>query len=526
MPTLYYISLRLSQLSWPAVECRSRMPADEPPSETLAVKPGDLIAGKYRVERLLAAGGMGSVVKARHEVLHQDVAIKLMRRDLADSDMARKRFLREARAAAKIASDYVARVTDVDVLPDGTPLMVMEFLEGEELHDIMKRERRLPVTRAVDLMVQALFGLSAAHDLGVVHRDLKPSNLFVTKTSSGKRRVKLLDFGISKVLEAAASEGLRAGANTGIHSSLGTPRYMSPEQIRSAKDVDERTDLWSVGLILYQTVTGTFPFKGDTLGEVLSDVMTVTVPRMSSIAPEVPGELSDVVDRCLQRDRDDRYNSARELMQALAPFASARIQASLAPASTRNPPPDVEIPPSLSGPTLRLDEDSQATVIDTGEDTEVSPPEAPASPAADAPTTPTPQATANTMTIEDTWTDRSGRLWLFGGLGILAIALVGGASVVLSPEPAAPSEPAEPSGEKPDASASEASPPIRTATAAPAASPSSPASAVPEPGTSDTARPGASAPPTRLPPPPAAPPPSSPTPPPEPEDDDIFGERE
>jgi len=493
------------------------MSADDASPDSIAVKPGDLIAGKYRVQRVLASGGMGSVLKATHEVLHQDVAIKLMRQRLAGSDMARRRFLREARAAAKISSDYVARVTDVDVLPDGTPLMVMEFLEGEELHAIMRRKPRLPVTEAVDYVVQALVGLQAAHDIGVVHRDLKPSNLFVTEGPRGQKRVKLLDFGISKVLEEAASEGLRAGASTGSHTSLGTPRYMSPEQIRSAKDVDERTDLWSAGLILYQAVTGSFPFEGDTAGEVLANVMTVPVPKMSSTAPDVPAALSAVVERCLMRDRNERYRSARELIKALAPFASKRVSASLIAFETARPP--VPDPPADrevgAGGTLRT-EDDMVTVVSTGADTVVSPAEASAD--ASAENASKPNVTAATMTIEDTWTAKSGRLWVVAGLAVLAAGLVAGASWLFAPKSASTggpleTEPAVPAPEHPSplpVTESETEPEIAPAAAA---SPDLAASS------SATAR-------TRVPPPslPRAPPASTPSSP--ATNDDVLRDRE
>jgi len=440
---------------------------DDAPPSSHAVKPGDIIAGKYRVERVLASGGMGSVVKARHEVLHQDVAIKLMHQSLAGSDMARRRFLREARAAAKISSDYVARVTDVDVLPNGTPLMVMEFLDGEELHAIMRRNVRLPVKEAVDYVVQALVGLQAAHDIGVVHRDLKPSNLFVTEGPGGQKRVKLLDFGISKVLEEAASEALRAGASTGAHTSLGTPRYMSPEQIRSAKDVDERTDLWSAGLILYQAVTGSFPFEGDTAGEVLANVMTVSVPKLSAMTPDAPAGLSEVVDRCLMRDRDDRYASAQHLIKALAPFASKRIQASLASFDTARPSASARPPsrPASGGGTIPT-EDATKTAISTGADTVLSPEE----PSPDEPSpddAQKPGLTATDMTIEDTWTAKGGRLWAVAGLLALGVCIVAVASWLSSPAPV-------PASAQPSATGAAEVPTAPTTPTAPTVAPTAP----------------------------------------------------
>lgn len=292
------------------------------------LEPGTVIQGKYRVERLLAEGGMGAVYKARHEVLGQDVAIKFMHAEIAQNEVASQRFLREARAAAAIQSDYVARVTDVDVLEDGTPFMVMEFLKGRDLDELLTRSGTLGVTRATDLIMQALAGVRAAHELGVVHRDLKPSNLFLTTVGSTDR-VKVLDFGISKVLEDAGSEGLKAGATTGMHATLGTPRYMSPEQIRSSKDVDARTDVWAMGLILYEALTGAFPFEGETAGEILAKVVADPIAPITQLRPNVPLELADVIHRCLERDRDKRFSTTKEMMVALAPFASKRIVASV-----------------------------------------------------------------------------------------------------------------------------------------------------------------------------------------------------
>ncbi len=228
------------------------MSVDEDLAAALPVKVGDVIAGKYRVDALLAAGGMGAVFKAHHEILDKGVAIKLMRPELATHKQIAQRFLREARAAAKITSDYVARVADVDLLDAKTPYMVMDLLVGDDLCTIMETTPRLPIAQAVDYAIEALFGLEAAHARGVVHRDLKPSNLFVEKLDGGGRRVKVLDFGISKVLGSDGDEGMKAGATTGAGQLLGTPRYMSPEQVASAKNVDNRTDLWSLGMILYE----------------------------------------------------------------------------------------------------------------------------------------------------------------------------------------------------------------------------------------------------------------------------------
>ncbi len=295
--------------------------------ETLSLPPGTLIAKKYRVEKLLAAGGMGAVLRAHHEALDQPVAIKVMRPELADRREAAQRFMREARAAAKIASDYVARVTDVDTLPDDTPFMVMEYLDGRDLDALLEEHKRLPIAQAVDFAIQALAGVEAAHALGVVHRDLKPSNLFLVERPGAPPRIKILDFGISKVVDDTADRGLKAGATTSAGAMLGTPRYMSPEQVASAKSVDARTDIWAMGLILYEMLTGSYPFTGDNSGEILAAILNAPPAPLRELRPDAPPELDDAVARALAKRRDERFSSAREMMKALAPFASKRVQA-------------------------------------------------------------------------------------------------------------------------------------------------------------------------------------------------------
>ncbi len=294
----------------------------------LGLDPDAMIANKYRVERMLAVGGMGAIVKAHHEVLDHPVAIKLMKPEFAKEKEASQRFLREARAAAKIRSECVARVTDVDLF-NGVPYMVMEFLEGRDLEAVIEEGERVPIRDAVDYVLQALDGLGAAHALGVVHRDLKPSNLFLTKNRKGHPIVKVLDFGISKIVgNEPQSDGLYAGAVTGDGSLLGTPRYMSPEQIRSSRHVDRRTDIWAVGLILYELLAR-YPFEEEGAVELLTEIMTTTEPPIRSLRPEVPERLAETVHACLVKSRDDRMPDARTVLLALAPFASRRVRATL-----------------------------------------------------------------------------------------------------------------------------------------------------------------------------------------------------
>jgi serine/threonine-protein kinase len=291
------------------------------------VQVGDIVADKYRVEQLLAAGGMGLVVAARHETLGQAVAIKFL---LGEGDIESKaeRFLREARAAARIESPRVCRVFDVGTLPSGVPFMVMEHITGHDLAQELKARGPMPVAEAVDVMLQALEGLAEAHSVGIVHRDLKPSNLFLSIKPGRPREMKILDFGISKLAPNALAEDTEEDL-TGTAAMLGSPRYMSPEQIKSAKHVDARTDIWSMGVILYQLLDGKSPFSGTTMGETISKVLLHEPPPITSLRADVPPGLAQIIGRCLQRNRDQRYSNVAELALALGPFGTSAATSSV-----------------------------------------------------------------------------------------------------------------------------------------------------------------------------------------------------
>ncbi len=304
---------------------------------TTPVSPGDVIAGKYRVERVLGAGGMGVVVEARHLQLYTKVAIKFLLPTNLEKRDAMARFAREARAAARLKSEHVARVLDVGTLESGAPYMVMEYLVGSELSTWLRQRGALPVEDAVEILLQIAEALAEAHASGIVHRDLKPTNLFIVERRDGGAHVKVLDFGISKMAE----EGVDATQTATI---LGSPLYMSPEQMRSAKAVDPRSDIWSLGVIFFEMLTGERPFEGDTLTELILKV-TSEVPRpVRRLRPELPAAVAAVISRCLEKDRRNRFQSVTELAVALEPFApysfvtSSRPVTSLVP-SGPNPPP-------------------------------------------------------------------------------------------------------------------------------------------------------------------------------------------
>lgn len=292
------------------------------PSEASPVEMGDILADKYRVERVLGQGGMGVVVAATHVNLEELRALKFMLPKVSADSEAVGRFLREARAAARLKSDYVATIHDIGRLTDGAPYMVMEYLEGDDLEAVLKREGKLPIAEAVDHTVQTLAGLAEAHAVGIVHRDLKPANIFITKATDGLSRVKIVDFGISKLTGTAAE--LSRSDVTQTSALLGSPHYMSPEQLACARDVDSRTNLWSVGVMLYEMLVGDVPFDGPSATAITVAVVKSDPATPASERPEIPEGLDEVVLRCLAKDPQDRYVHAAELVEALAPFGSKR----------------------------------------------------------------------------------------------------------------------------------------------------------------------------------------------------------
>jgi serine/threonine-protein kinase len=282
-----------------------------------APKSGDLLAGKYRVERVLGEGGMGVVIAATHLQLGQRVAVKLMRREVIN-DEAVERFLREARALVRLRSEHVARVIDVGETADGVPFMVMEYLEGSDLSDVVHRRGALPVKDAVEYLLHACEAIAEAHAAGIIHRDLKPANLFLTRAPDGSDSIKVLDFGISKSIEP--DDGAPAKKLTGTTTVFGSPAYMSPEQMRSARDADARSDIWSLGVILYELLAGVIPFDGETYPDLVLAVNMQTPIALSKRRSDVPSGLEAATFRCFEKKRDARFASVADLAEAIAPF--------------------------------------------------------------------------------------------------------------------------------------------------------------------------------------------------------------
>jgi serine/threonine protein kinase len=279
-----------------------------------AALPGDVVAGKYRLVRTLGQGGMGVVFEAVNERLGQGVALKFLHPEVLARPGAVERFEREARASGRVQGPHVVRVLDVDTDGQGRPYMVMELLHGRDLEAELRARGALPISEAVGWTLQACAALAEAHRAGVVHRDLKPSNLFLAE-QGGTRLIKVLDFGISKLLLDPEP------VTTSTTTTMGTPLYMSPEQLRSSRDVDERTDIWSLGVILYELIAGAPPFRGTTTAAIAAIVADVT-PSLRDVRGDVPEDLERVISTALAKAPGDRFPAAEAFGAALMGYVS------------------------------------------------------------------------------------------------------------------------------------------------------------------------------------------------------------
>jgi serine/threonine protein kinase len=306
---------------------------------------GDVIAEKYRVESMLGVGGMGVVLSARHLKLGQIVAIKVLTVREDQQKDAVERFLREGRAAAGLGSDHVVRIYDVGQLDDGTPFMVMERLHGQDLAAVLTERGPLPVDEAVEYIAQATMAIAEAHEAGVVHRDLKPSNLFLTQRSDGAACIKVLDFGISKQLSMFESNTLR-GDLTQTRQVMGSPAYMSPEQVRDARSVDHRTDIWALGTTLYELLTRHVAFDADTLPAVCAAIAADPPTPLEVHRADVPSVVADIVMRCLEKVPTKRYQSARELLSVLRAY-QGRPDKLVSSRNGQAPPTAISVNPAV-----------------------------------------------------------------------------------------------------------------------------------------------------------------------------------
>jgi eukaryotic-like serine/threonine-protein kinase len=284
-----------------------------------ALAPGVIVGGRYRLQRVLARGGMGSVWVGWHTQLDVPVAVKFMDPLLAADPAARERFEREAKSAAQLRSPHVVQVLDYGVEND-RPFLVMERLEGEDLRDRLRRVGRLSLESASRILNQCCKALRLAADRGIVHRDLKPGNIFLAK-SGGDEVVKILDFGVAKTTMPSKISG--DSTQTGV--LLGSPHYMSPEQARGARDVDHRSDLWSMGVILFHVVTGKKPFEGAQLGDVIVKICSDPLPRASDCAPDLPPSVDYFFQRALERQPEQRFQSAREMAASFQAIVAQHV---------------------------------------------------------------------------------------------------------------------------------------------------------------------------------------------------------
>jgi len=315
-----------------------------------SVPPGSLLGGKFRIERLLGAGAMGTVYAIDHELTRHKRALKLLHPAVQNIPDIVRRFLNEASAAGRAGNPHLVETFDAGTLPSGEPYVVMELLEGETLGAVLRRDRVLDPALAAELVAQAAEGMEAAHRAGIIHRDLKPENLFVTLRDRGPF-IKIMDFGVSK-FATGSSSGMR-GTQAGM--VYGSPAYMSPEQLTAQADVDRRTDVFALGVVLFECLTGTLPFDGPTVEVLMVKVLRGDVPPIDSLRPGLPPGLIEVVGRALASNRDERIPTAQALAEALAPFRAlpARDASDLAFAATMaSGPPQVMASPPPSRPPI------------------------------------------------------------------------------------------------------------------------------------------------------------------------------
>jgi eukaryotic-like serine/threonine-protein kinase len=302
---------------------------------------GDLIAERYRLERVLGRGGMGEVWAARHKDTGGRVALKFLLSEMVKAPAVRVRFLREAQAATAIAHPNVLKVMDVFEMPEG-PVMVMELLDGEPLSGVLERKPKLSIAETARFLVPVCAGVAAAHAAGVVHRDLKPDNIFLTKDGG----VRVLDFGIAKLvnLDALAAPGVNL---TQDGSLMGTPYYMSPEQAVGDRTIGFRSDIWSLGIILYECLAGERPTQGETLGAILRVIMTGSIPPLAQVAPELPSELTAAVDAMLRTKAEERAISLEAISEVLKSAAMHATSGSINRISVRASPILKDLPSYL-----------------------------------------------------------------------------------------------------------------------------------------------------------------------------------
>ncbi len=293
----------------------------------MALQEGDLVQGKYRVIRIIGEGGMGAVFEGENLRINRRVAIKVLHAALATNKEVVQRFEREAQAAGRIGNDHILEVLDLGDLPDGDFFMVMEFLEGEPLSDRIRRLGRMTPEQVAPLMTQVLTGLQAAHAAGIIHRDLKPDNIFVLREKAGQKDfVKIIDFGISKFQPLGGEMKM-----TRTGSVMGTPYYMSPEQASGSSEADHRSDVYAIGVMMYEAVTGKVPFEASTFNQLLFKIVLDEVPKPETIVPDLDPGFASLIHKAMARDKEARFQDCISLRNALLEWQKSGAAVSLPP---------------------------------------------------------------------------------------------------------------------------------------------------------------------------------------------------
>ncbi len=298
--------------------CGQRHPTDEP-CDGPASRLGMVVGDKYELVRLIAQGGMGTVYLARHTSIGRRLAVKFLHTALLGRREMMTRFRREAQLAGSLENEHIAAVTDFGFAGDGVPYIVMEYLDGQDLGSLFEQQGLLPVPRIVEMIIQACYGLEAAHERRVIHRDLKPENLFICRRTDGADLIKILDFGIAKLCEHTGEPAL---TRTGV--AMGTPNYMAPEQVRGDRTLDHRVDIYALGVILYEGLSGRLPHPGTTYHTVLNHILTQPAVALDSVRRGLPNGLAEVVHRALDREAEERFADIVEFRRALDPFAARK----------------------------------------------------------------------------------------------------------------------------------------------------------------------------------------------------------
>lgn len=308
----------------------------------MSLEPGQIIQQKYRIVKLLGEGGMGAVYEGLNEKIQRKVAIKVLHSGVSENKDAVQRFEREAKAAGTIGSDHIAEVLDMGEFPNGDRYMVMEFLDGETLSSRIEGKGRLTPQEAAQIVAQVLDGLGAAHNAGIIHRDLKPDNVFLLKTKAGRKDfVKILDFGISKFNQLSGDSQM---SMTRTNAVLGTPYYMSPEQAKGSKNIDVRSDLYSVGVILYEAVTGQVPFNADTFNELIFKIVLETPPPPEQFVPNLDPGFGSIIRRAMTREPAQRFQNAQEFHDTLVQWMDGHAVPLFQDTATATRPSVVSMP--------------------------------------------------------------------------------------------------------------------------------------------------------------------------------------